>query len=163
MEKSKFVNRGGIWVALQMVLLVLVLIIPIYLRLAGRETGWGWPLGSVATMLGIMLLVIGVMFIRRAFADLGDNLTPYPKPINKGTLVRSGVYGIVRHPIYTAVILLGLGWALALNSGLALLGAVVIFLFFDSKARREEAWLLEKYPDYARYRQQVKKLLPGIY
>jgi uncharacterized membrane protein (DUF485 family) len=73
MEKSKFVSRGGIWVALQAVLLLLILLIPIYTRLMGTESGWGWPLGSIASMIGVMSLVIGVIFIRRAFADLGDN------------------------------------------------------------------------------------------
>ena len=77
--------------------------------------------------------------------------------------MRHGVYGLVRHPIYTAVILLALGYALAFNSVLAVLGALVLFIFFDSKARREELWLMEKYPDYGNYRKQVKKLLPGIY
>jgi len=163
MEKSKFVSRGGIWVALQAVLLLLILLIPIYTRLMGTESGWGWPLGSIASMIGVMSLVIGVIFIRRAFADLGDNLTPYPQPINRGKLVRHGVYSLVRHPIYTAIILLALGYALVFNSVLTVLGALVLFIFFDSKARREELWLMEKYPDYGNYRKQVKKLLPGIY
>ncbi len=44
---------------------------------------------------------------------------------------------------------------------LALAG--VVLLFFDAKARREEAWLVEKYSAYAAYRREVRKLLPGLY
>jgi protein-S-isoprenylcysteine O-methyltransferase Ste14 len=94
---------------------------------------------------------------------LGRNLSPFPKPIEGGSLVTNGVYGMVRHPIYTGLILGTLGWGLLMSSALGLLLAVVLFLFFDRKSRREEAWLMEAYPGYAEYRARVKKLIPGIY
>jgi len=36
-------------------------------------------------------------------------------------------------------------------------------MFFDVKAKKEETWLIEKFPDYANYRNSVKKLIPWIY
>ena len=41
--------------------------------------------------------------------------------------------------------------------------ALLLLGFFDLKSRREEAWLIEVYRDYADYRRRVKKLIPGIY
>jgi protein-S-isoprenylcysteine O-methyltransferase Ste14 len=43
------------------------------------------------------------------------------------------------------------------------LAALLLGCFFDLKARREEAWLLDAYPGYAAYRARVRKLVPFIY
>jgi protein-S-isoprenylcysteine O-methyltransferase Ste14 len=94
---------------------------------------------------------------------LGANLSPFPKPIEGGTLVTSGVYRFVRHPIYTGLILGTLGWSVW-NANLLGVGlAVLLFVFFDLKSRREERWLMEAYPGYAEYRSRVRKLIPFVY
>jgi protein-S-isoprenylcysteine O-methyltransferase Ste14 len=46
---------------------------------------------------------------------------------------------------------------------LTLLLSVVLFVFFDIKSRREERMMLRQFPDYAAYRQRVKKLIPFVY
>ncbi len=94
---------------------------------------------------------------------LRENLTVVPRPIEGGRLIDSGVYGMVRHPIYTGIITAALGWGLATASPAALVSAVLLGAFFDLKARREEAWLLAAYPGYAAYRARVRKLVPFIY
>ena len=114
-------------------------------------------------VLGGLLLVIGGIFGTLGILALGRNLSPFPKPIEGGALVTSGVYGIVRHPIYTGIILGTLGWGLLMSSVLGAILAVVLLIFFDRKSRHEEAWLMEAYPGYADYRGRVKKLIPGIY
>ena len=50
-------------------------------------------------------------------------------------------------------------WASAGGAALALAQAV----FLDAKARREECWLREKFPDYGRYAAKVQRLIPWIY
>lgn len=45
---------------------------------------------------------------------------------------------------------------------LVLLQAILL-IFLDIKARREETWLTQKYPEYTEYQQRVKKLIPGLY
>jgi protein-S-isoprenylcysteine O-methyltransferase Ste14 len=84
-------------------------------------------------------------------------------PLDDATLVQTGAYAIVRHPIYSGVVFGVLGWALVFNSLIGLALAVVVLVFFDQKSRREEAWLKEKYPDYSAYRQRVHRLIPFIY
>ena len=90
-------------------------------------------------------------------------LTPMPKPKEGGELVEGGVYGIVRHPIYGGILLILFGGALA-TGRLARLGvAIGATGFFEAKARREEVWLVERYPSYRAYRLWVKKFIPGLY
>jgi protein-S-isoprenylcysteine O-methyltransferase Ste14 len=80
-----------------------------------------------------------------------------------GHLVTGGIYGIVRHPLYSAIVLGALGWGLVTDNLLAIALSALLFLFFDLKSRREEKWLVQEYPDYAGYRRRVKKLIPWVY
>jgi protein-S-isoprenylcysteine O-methyltransferase Ste14 len=161
--KTSFVRRGGMWVVAQFVLLTIILFGTLFLRATKLEAGWQYPIGLVLSGVGIASIVMGIWLFRRSMYDLGQNLTPYPKPNNKGNLIQTGTYGIVRHPIYSAAILLSLGWSLGINSLVGLVGSVVLLVFFDRKAAREEVWLAEKYADYEQYKNKVKKLIPGIY
>ena len=147
-------KRGEGWFLIQLGLFALIL-------LSSRIGLLLFP--AWLRLLGGVLLVIGGISGTLGILALGRNLSPFPKPIEGGSLVTSGVYGIVRHPIYTGLILGTLGWGLLMSSVLGVILAVVLFLFFDRKSRREEAWLMETYPGYAEYRGRVKKLIPGIY
>jgi len=57
----------------------------------------------------------------------------------------------------------GEGWVVIHASPAALVVALGLGIFFDTKARREEAWLLAAYPGYATYRRRVRKLVPFVY
>ena len=94
---------------------------------------------------------------------MGPNLTPFPHPRDNNSLVETGVYGLVRHPIYSGIILGAIGWAGLFASTLTLIYALILFLFFDLKSRQEEKWLANKHPHYRAYQQRVRKLLPFIY
>jgi protein-S-isoprenylcysteine O-methyltransferase Ste14 len=148
-------DRGVGWILVQALLLVLFLVVP--------RVGPAWPLAGAFQVVGYGLAAAGVAMLAWSAARLGGSLTPFPRPLPGGRLVTSGPYGFVRHPIYLGLLVLCLGWALASTSPLRVAMTVVLFVFFDLKARREEIWLLERYPDYANYRKVVRKLVPGIY
>jgi len=98
----------------------------------------------------------GVLHIRRY-------LTPLPYPVDHSRLVTTGVYALVRHPLYSSQLFAALGWTLYTLS-LSHLGILVLgFLFFDYKANREEGWLTERHPEYAAYACRVRKFIPWIY
>jgi protein-S-isoprenylcysteine O-methyltransferase Ste14 len=147
-------KRGEVWVALQLIIMALIvlspkveaIVLPLWLRVVG----------VVVILCGGLLGTFGVL-------SLGSNLTPFPKPKAGGYLVSNGVYGLVRHPIYSGLILGSLGWALLTDTLLGVVLAIVLFLFFDLKSRREERWLVESYPDYSAYQKKVKKLVPFLY
>lgn len=94
---------------------------------------------------------------------LGANLTPVPYPKDQTTLVETGPYQLVRHPIYSGAIFMAFGWALWVHGWLTLCYAIILLIFFDLKVRREEAWLTEKFSGYGAYQKRVHKLIPFVY
>jgi protein-S-isoprenylcysteine O-methyltransferase Ste14 len=150
--------NGEGWVAVQLVLLPLV-------ALAGIVAGGAWSggLALVTTLLGLALMVAGAGLGARGIMDLGRNLTPVPRPRDDAELVQHGVYRLVRHPIYGGLVLTALGWGLVAASPLAVALAIGLGLFFDLKSRREEAWLLTRYPGYAEYAADTRRLIPLVY
>jgi protein-S-isoprenylcysteine O-methyltransferase Ste14 len=152
-----FGERGEWWVIAQGALFVAAAIAP------RRSGAWSSGMRRAGKVLGPPLVLSGVAIGAAGFRALGDNLTPLPHPKEDATLVREGVYTLVRHPIYGGIILTTLGAGLMSgNTTRTLLGGVMA-LFFDAKARREEAWLIEKFPAYPAYRRTVKRLIPFAY
>ncbi len=147
-------KRGEGWFLIQLLLFALIFLV-------SRVAPWGFPVWLRG--LGALALVIGGVTGTLGLVALGRNLSPFPKPIEGGTLVTTGVYGVVRHPIYAGLILGTLGWGLLMSSFLGVGMSVVLFLFFDRKSRREEAWLMQAYAGYAGYQERVRKLIPWVY
>ncbi|MDX2242675.1 MAG: isoprenylcysteine carboxylmethyltransferase family protein [Leptolyngbyaceae cyanobacterium bins.302] len=152
-------QRGEYWVLLQIALILGFVILPVYPPGHSPQPPilyWIWAGAAI-------LAIAGVGFSLKGLLDLGENLTPLPHPRNDGQLVQSGVYGLVRHPIYAGVIFAAIAWALYQWSLSHLFGAFILFAFLDAKARQEETWLVQKHPDYLEYRHRVKKLIPWVY
>ena len=152
---TNFVQRGGFWVLSQGLLLLAVVLLAVRFRSEGC-----YP---VAVICGGILLSIGTGVALAGTIALGRNITPFPKPPEKAQLVRRGIFSLIRHPIYTGVMFASLGWALVWQSWPTLLMALVLILFFDAKARREEEWLREKFSEYGEYEKCVKRFIPRIY
>lgn len=148
-------KRGEMWVAVQAILLLLVLVAP--------PAGGPWPYADQFHVAGWICLLAGTVTLGWSAWNLGRSLTPFPKPVTDGQLVTGGAYRFVRHPIYFGVLIIVLGFALVTMNPFRIMLTVVLFVFFDQKARREEQWLEEKYPGYAAYRKRVRKLIPWIY
>lgn len=125
-----------------------------------------WPasLAAISVMVGAASMVAGVCLLIAGVYGLGfRNLTPLPYPRERATLVQTGPYAIVRHPIYASGILLAYGWAFAVRGWLTLVYATCLLIFLDIKAAREERWLTEKFAEYPGYQRRVRKLIPFIY
>ena len=79
------------------------------------------------------------------------------------TLVRSGPYRVVRHPIYSGLLLAIIGSALATGPGL-LVAVVAAGAYFIASLRVEEADMAAAFPDeYAEYARHTKRLIPFVY
>jgi protein-S-isoprenylcysteine O-methyltransferase Ste14 len=114
--------------------------------------------------LGIVLMAVGGIFAFLGVRSLGRSLTPFPRPRDGGALVDTGVYRLVRHPIYGGLVIAALGYALMMQALLtAVAGPLMLLLFFTLKSAREEAWLVERYPGYPAYRARTRRMLPYIY
>jgi protein-S-isoprenylcysteine O-methyltransferase Ste14 len=152
-------SRGEYYVAVQMILLCLVLVGPWF----GAGT-WDGPWSTAASIAGVLIGGAGLALCIAGGLRLGPrNLTPLPQPKDGAALVEDGVYAIVRHPIYGGLTLAALGWALVWRSPATLGLSIVLFIFFELKSRREEQWLVERFPEYPAYRRRVKKLIPLLY
>jgi protein-S-isoprenylcysteine O-methyltransferase Ste14 len=154
-------RRGEYLVFIQFVLLFGFMFAPVWNLWATQETLGAlaplrWPLGLGCAGLGLILGALGVLQIRAY-------LTPLPYPVDHNQLVRHGVYGVVRHPLYSSQLFVALGWVLFSLSLSHLAILAVGFVFFDFKAGKEERWLTERHPDYVDYARSVRKLIPRIY
>ena len=78
-------------------------------------------------------------------------------------LVTSGPYALVRHPIYTGIMLAMIGAAVTL-SFLWLILFTLYFAYFIVSARTEEKMMLAQFPDtYPAYRRRTKMLIPFVF
>jgi protein-S-isoprenylcysteine O-methyltransferase Ste14 len=132
-------------------------------RTLGGLPAWPVPFPRASWIAGGILAAAGGVLFLAAVARLGRRLTPLPYPKPGGTLIQSGPYAIVRHPIYTGGLLVAFGWALAVRGWLTLGCAVALFLLLDVKSRREERWLVERHPEYRDYQRHVRRLVPYLY
>ena len=134
----------------------------------------GHALGALATPfiarsrasygIGVALVALGLGYAVRARRHLGANWSGTVTLKQGHSLIRSGPYRHVRHPIYTGLLLAFAGSALALAQWRGLLALLLVTGSLWLKLRREERWLLQHFgDDYAEYRKTSWALLPGLY
>ena len=150
-----FLRNGGQWVVAQSVLMLAVL----GLGPSLRNPSWPWS----CLAFGAALFVFGGWLGLAGVRALGRNRTALPKPRPDSALVQHGVYGVVRHPLYSSLMFTAVGWSLLWGSGAALTAAGALTLLLHAKARREERWLRERYAEYRDYEQRVKRFIPRLW
>jgi protein-S-isoprenylcysteine O-methyltransferase Ste14 len=151
-------ERGAWYVVVQGILIGLILFGPQGSLLVSSE-----PITSILQSCGIAIGLLATVIMVIAVINLGKNLTPLPCPKDNAVLIQNGLYQFVRHPIYFGVLLAALAWLLIFPGLYILIYTIGLFFLFDIKARREEVWLIERFPDYRDYQLRVKKLIPAIY
>jgi protein-S-isoprenylcysteine O-methyltransferase Ste14 len=119
-----------------------------------------WP-GVVSVSIGSAAFLYAAWTGLGGVIRLGRNRTPLPAPRPGSTLVTTGIYARIRHPLYAAMMAMGLGWACFWSSGIALGIAAVFVVFLHAKARFEEGLLRARFEDYRRYASRVPRYLPG--
>jgi protein-S-isoprenylcysteine O-methyltransferase Ste14 len=120
-----------------------------------------WPRSLAAYWVGVALLAAGLSFAVWARVYLGRSWSGSVTVKESHELIRTGPYGIVRHPIYTGLIAALLGTAITSGTVRAALGVVIITASFLYKLRLEETFMHETFPDeYPRYAAAVPRLIP---
>jgi len=148
-------NNNKKWSLIQAIFLLAILFFPFEISM---------HLPNSIFYLGIAFMIIGIGLAGYAVVSLKSNLKPSPKPRVGGSLISTGLYGIVRHPAYSGILIAALGYSLWKNDAIRCVLTLALLFFFDFKSKIEEKWLEKAYPEYSNYKKQVpKKFIPWIY
>jgi protein-S-isoprenylcysteine O-methyltransferase Ste14 len=110
--------------------------------------------------IGAALCLAGFSLAINARRHLGRNWGIPMSRKEQPELVTSGPYALIRHPIYTGLILAMLGSAMGIEVFWALL-LIPVGAYFIYSARREEAVMLQLFPEqYAAYMARTGMLVP---
>jgi protein-S-isoprenylcysteine O-methyltransferase Ste14 len=126
---------------------------------------WGTA-GEIASLIvAVVVLGAALVSISAAVRVLGRQWSLAARVVEGHELVTSGVYGVVRHPIYTGMLGMLLGTALAVSSWWALIVGALIFLVGTAlRVRVEERLLVAQFGDaYRDYAQRVPALIPRLH
>jgi protein-S-isoprenylcysteine O-methyltransferase Ste14 len=112
---------------------------------------------------GVFLCVSGLVLAIWARLILGRNWSGVITLKEGHELIERGPYRVVRHPIYTGILAMLAGTAIALGYFGGFIGFLLVFISFWMKLKREEDLMLEHFPaKYAAYQRRVKRLIPFL-
>jgi len=110
-------------------------------------------------LVGVIIYLTGITFILLAVKEINAKLL-YGKDIN---LITSGVYSIVRHPIYFGDSIWPLGWSIIFGGLYPALLTPLWFIFYILTINKEEDILIKNYGEkYIEYCKKVKRIIPYI-
>jgi methyltransferase (TIGR00027 family) len=147
------VTKSDIYAGLQTALLLLFNAVFFF------APGVPWFASALATRVSLVVCLAGLALLLVSVFTLRRVIQVAPAPRAGGHLVEAGVYRYLRHPIYTAMVLLVAGlWLRRPTASVAVAGAAVIASLLI-KARYEEALLAKQYAEYPRYRARTRGVL----
>jgi protein-S-isoprenylcysteine O-methyltransferase Ste14 len=141
-----------------------LLVVPAIYALTGFPASLDRPFIPLIAWLGLAPLAAALWLFRRSHVDLGRNWSITLQVREQHALVKTGVYRLIRHPMYSSFFLLGLAQMLLLPNWLAgiagIIGAAVLFAF---RVLREEQMMLESFGDeYRVYMTHTKRIVPWL-
>lgn len=158
-------RRGPLEIALLALMWITGVILPLVAIFTPFLSFADYPLHPGAFAMGTVVLCLGIWLFYRSHADLGRNWSISLEIREDHQLVRSGVYRLIRHPMYTAIFLTALAQALLLSNWLAGPSCFLAFLvMFALRIGREETMMLNKFGEaYGDYMNRTKRLIPRLW
>lgn len=146
---------------------IVPLIVAGYLLTTAAIPGWlgdRWlPRGLVEYLAGLALVVAGLAFTVWARVVLGGNWSGTVTLKHDHEIVTAGPYRLIRHPIYTGLLVAFLGSAIARGEWRGLVAVAIVAIAFWRKLGVEERWLEESFGSaYADYRRRTWALIPYV-
>lgn len=144
--------------------------IPIWLGYILLMVIWAHPFGmvvirqtAVSGSLAVAICALGLLVSIWSRRALGDEWSQDVELKQGHKLVERGPYALVRHPIYTGHLLMGLGTAIGSGRLAAFAGLALFFVGFWIKLRQEERLLVRNFPEeYPAYQARVRALVPYV-
>lgn len=110
--------------------------------------------------ISLIIASVGLLIVFIAIIQLNKNLTPFPTPKENGTLIQTGLYKFVRHPVYSGIIITAIGFGCYNGSLFKTAIGFALWLLFYFKSGYEEALLKRHFKDYAEYQKSTYRLFP---
>jgi protein-S-isoprenylcysteine O-methyltransferase Ste14 len=131
---------------------------------------WVWPFGmvmirqtAVSGSVAVAICALGMLVSIWSRRALGSEWSRDVELKQGHKLVEGGPYAIVRHPIYTGHLLMGLGTAIGSGLLAGFVGLALFLVGFWIKLRQEERLLVRSFPEeYPAYRARVRALIPYV-
>jgi len=148
-----WLNRGELWGAVQLAFVYMMV------KEANLDNVVSFIVGPVVLISGAILSIKGAW-------DLGrKQISLWPAPVPDGTLKTKGIYGVIRHPLYSGLLLSSLGYASATSSAERFALTFALAYMLRKKIDVEEKFLIESYGDeYEDYMEEVPyKICPKVF
>jgi protein-S-isoprenylcysteine O-methyltransferase Ste14 len=121
------------------------------------------PLAAWPFWIGAVLTAAGLLFTVWARVHIGTNWSGIVTVKENHELIQSGPYGIVRHPIYTGLLVAIVGSGIARGEWRGVIAVVIVLWAFSRKLQTEERYMREQFGDaYRTYSKRVPALIPGF-
>jgi protein-S-isoprenylcysteine O-methyltransferase Ste14 len=125
---------------------------------------WLLPKSPIVLVVGLALAFAGVAFAIWARRQLGGNWSATIELKEHHTLVTTGPYGIVRHPIYSGITLLVIGSAVFAGNISGLIAIVCVIIFSLMRISAENKLMIKTFgKKYNEYSKKVKAYIPGVW
>ena len=148
---------GWVAVLIQLLLIVALIAVPRRRTLAEVWPPDGW------VIVGSLIVLTGLVLCTLSFITLGPALTATPVPKASAPLRTTGVYRLVRHPIYFGVLVAAAGFIVAVGTWWTALMWVVLYEFFTIKATWEDRLLAERHQQaWVDWAEHTPGLLPRL-
>lgn len=113
---------------------------------------------------GIIIDIAALYLFWRSHHDLGRMWSPVLETRPGHTLITSGVYAYVRHPMYTSIFLLTIAQAFLLSSAIAGVSGLICFsILYALRVPDEENMMVDMFGDqYRRYCKRTSRIIPKL-
>jgi protein-S-isoprenylcysteine O-methyltransferase Ste14 len=128
--------------------------------------GWAdYPTHPAFVIFGTLLFGLGLWVFRRSHKDLGRNWSITLEIREQHQVVTKGLYSLIRHPMYTSFLLMGLAQACLLSNWVVgASGLLGFIIFFSLRVGKEERMMLQTFGDsYLDQMHKTKRIVPYLY
>lgn len=144
-------RRDYAFVGFQIILFILYFLDLHFLKLIAPS--WIRVSSGIITIVGLLIILISIL-------KLNTNLSVFPSPRSQSRLVTNGLFKLIRHPIYTGIIITSIGYAIYAVSVYKLLIALILYTLFYFKSIYEERKLSQQFSEYEAYKKTTGRFFP---
>ena len=102
------------------------------------------------------LIILDLIFIIFSVKELGKSLSPMPRPKENSKLITSGIYRIIRHPMYYSLIIISFSLFIKSFTIYNFILSILLTFIISKKIKIEEDYLIRKFYNYTLYKKEVK-------